>query len=178
MKKIIILVKQNKKIKYKARLYVIKNNKEIINCDAFIGKNGMTYNKKEGDKKTPIGIFKLGLAFGTHKKIDINKSINYIKLNKNLYWVDDVNSNNYNKLIDITKQKRDFNSAEHLIDYKKEYEYAIEIKSNPTNIKGKGSAIFLHCSNLKPTAGCIAIEKNNLKKILKLISKDTIIINM
>ncbi|NBZ97481.1 MAG: transpeptidase, partial [Proteobacteria bacterium] len=45
---------------------------------------------------------------------------------------------------------------------------------NPT-IKNKGSAIFIHITkkNYKPTAGCIAIKKNNLIKLLKIIKKNT-----
>ena len=86
-------------------IYVVKENQNFhliykdFNEICYIGKNGMTKAKREGDLKTPIGIFKLGIAFGIHKKdeININSSINYIKINKNLYWVDDVNSKYYNQ---------------------------------------------------------------------------------
>ena len=149
------------------------NSKVILKTNAFIGKNGLTKDKKEGDKKTPIGTFNLGIAFGTHEKI--NSKIDYIKINKNLYWVDDVNSKYYNKLVDILNVEKDFKSAEHLCEFPKEYEHGIEIKTNPKNIKGKGSAIFLHCSTGKPTAGCIAINKKYMKKILEIIDKNTII---
>ena len=175
MNNIRIYVKQDKEILHKANLKVIKDEKEILNCKAFIGENGMTYNKKEGDKKTPIGTFYFGIAFGYNKDIKIDKSINFVKINKNLYWVDDIKSKNYNKLINIENTKKDFLSAEHLIDYKQEYEYGIEIKINPNNIVGKGSAIFLHCSNEKPTKGCIAIDKKYLKEILSIINKNTTI---
>lgn len=103
-----------------------------------MGKIGLTNNKKEGDGKTPIGLFYFGLAFGIHDRLElnVNKSINYIKINKNLYWVDDKDSKYYNKLIDITKNEKDFNRAEHLIEFLNQYEYAIEIKTNPQNIPG------------------------------------------
>ena len=140
---------------------------------AYIGKCGTTYNKVEGDLKTPSGFFNLGLSFGTHKMINANLKINHLQINKNLYWIDDSYSKYYNQLIDINKVKKDWISAEHLIDYPDEYEYAIEIKSNPKNIPNKGSAIFIHCSANKPTAGCIAIEKENMKKLLSLIDVNT-----
>ena len=73
---------------------------------AFIGKNGMTSEKMEGDKKTPVGIFEFGTAFGTHKKI-LNNKIPYISINENLYWVDDEESAYYNNLVNITKTKKD-----------------------------------------------------------------------
>lgn len=100
---------------------------------------GLTDNKQEGDKKTPMGLYYFGIEFGLHDKfnLNINDSMNYIKLNKNLYWVDDIKSIYYNKLVDITKVNIDWNSAEQLIKYPIEYEYAIEIKTNPKNIPGK-----------------------------------------
>ena len=47
---------------------------------------------------------------------------------------------------------------------------------NPT-IKNKGSAIFLHIAkkNYKKTEGCIAVKKIELRKIIKIINKKTII---
>ena len=171
-----IEVKQNDNIKNMAKLKVINDNfEEILKCDAYIGEKGITYNKMEGDKKTPAGTFKFGIAFGKEENININKTIKYIKLNDNLYWVDDVESKYYNKLVDISKQEKDFKTAEHLIDYTIQYKYGIEIKTNPKNIKGKGSAIFLHCSNAEATAGCIAIGEEYLKKILSIIDKETMI---
>ena len=172
----LIEVKQDSNIIYKAELKVLSDNlEELFICNAYIGEKGITYNKIEGDKKTPAGIFKFGVAFGTEDNIMINKAIKYIKINNNLYWVDDVNSKDYNKLVNISKQEKDFISAEHLIDYKTQYKYGIEIKTNPKNIRGKGSAIFLHCTNLKPTAGCIAINESDLKKVLSIIDSDTLI---
>ena len=49
----------------------------------------------------------------------------------------------------------------------------IEIKTNPNNIPDKGSAIFLHCSNDKPTAGCIAVDRNVMKKIVENVDEMT-----
>lgn len=123
----------------KATLTFYENSQKIFETDAFIGKNGMTSNKVEGDGKTPEGIYQLGLVFGTHDKKDIklNENIKYIKINKNFYWVDDIYSKYYNQLVDITKVSNDWTTAEHLIEYPEQYEYAIEIKTNPKNIPGK-----------------------------------------
>ena len=173
MNNIRIYVKQDKEILHKANLKVIKDKKVILNCKAFIGENGMTYDKKEGDKKTPIGTFYFGIAFGYDKDINIDESIKFVKINENLYWVDDINSKNYNKLVDTSNTKKDFLTAEHLIDYPVEYEYLVEIKANPNNIKAKGSAIFLHCSNYKATAGCIAVNRKIMKTIVENIDVHT-----
>ena len=55
------------------------------------------------------------------------------------------------------------------------YEYLIEIKNNPKNIPGNGSAIFLHCSNKKATTGCIAIDRNIMKKVVEVINLGTMV---
>ena len=148
-----------------------KDFKEIC----YIGKNGLTNNKQEGDLKTPIGEFGLGLIFGTHPKseIKLRHELDYVEINQNLYWIDDINSKYYNQLVDISKTKKDWISAEDLQANAIPYEYAIKIKTNPNNIPGKGSAIFIHCKNKDYTAGCIAISKDKMKKLVGMINKDT-----
>lgn len=163
--KIQVLVKENNKT-------ILKFPKLNIETTAYIGRNGVTNNKKEGDGKTPLGSFELGIALGTHPSI-INTKLKYKQITKDMYWVDNPKSKYYNQLVDISKTPKDWNSAEHLIYYPIEYEYLIEIKTNPNNIPGKGSAIFLHCSNNKPTAGCIAIEKEIMKQIIENIDEET-----
>ncbi len=90
-----------------------------------------------------------------------------------MFWVDDSKSKFYNQLVDISKVNKDWNSAEYLIDYPIQYEYLIEIKANPRNIPEKGSAIFLHCTNNEKTAGCVAVDRQIMKKILENIDNKT-----
>lgn len=90
----------------KGILEYFDDDKKIFETEAFLGRNGVTTNKKEGDLKTPIGSFNLGIAFGIH---DIQKELQipYIQINENLYWVDDVNSRYYNLLVDVQKVSKD-----------------------------------------------------------------------
>lgn len=174
----IITVKQTKeKSKVILTLEERKNIYEsntILKTEAIIGMNGMTDNKKEGDGKTPRGTYKLGKTFGINENPGTHLA--YIQIDKNYYWVDDSNSQYYNKMINIKNTKKDWKSAEHLIEYRKEYEYAIEIMYNEDGIRGKGSAIFLHCIGDKEyTGGCIAIKKEYLIKIIKGLKEGAII---
>ena len=161
----------------------MKNGKGIfmypdygIIAKAYMGKNGVTNNKVEGDGKTPLGKFKLGIILSRKSDIQNLYGVKHKLINKNLYWIDDVKSQYYNNLVDIeTVSKKDWSSAEHLIEYPIEYEYLVEIKNNPRNIHGKGSAIFLHCSNKNVTAGCVAIDRNIMKKVVEVINLDTMI---
>ena len=156
-----------------------ENNKmyltyKSLKVEATIGKNGLTNDIIEGDLKTPIGEFDLGIAFGCHERyeIEMNEYIPYFKIQDNQYWIEDINSKFYNQLITIDKNPTI--SGEHLIDYAKdEYEYAIEIKVNPHNIIGKGSAIMLHVNNGEYTYGCVGISRENMIKLLSMIDSDT-----
>ena len=149
----------------------------IFSTDCLFGINGLTDNKTEGDGKTPLGIFELGIAFGAYEYMDIG--IDYKKITDTMYWVDDIESEYYNKLIDTAIAERDFSSAEHLIDYNYEYEYAVSIEYNTKSIvPGQGSAIFLHCfSNPpKPTSGCISIKSKYMKQLLENMTSNSIIV--
>ena len=89
-------------------------------------------------------------------------------------WCDDPNSKDYNKLIRFPFKY----SAEKL--YRKDNIYDIILVLNynlDPIIKNKGSAIFIHVAtkNCKFTQGCIAINKKDLKKIIKQINKKTLI---
>ena len=61
---------------------IILKNKETLIYEEFcfkccIGKNGLTKNKFEGDKKTPKGIFSLGKLYVRNDKIKHLKTLNY-----------------------------------------------------------------------------------------------------
>lgn len=134
---------------------------ELLSCPAFIGKNGLG-KTKEGDNKTPEGIFGLSTAFGI--KDNPGSKIPYTRLHENLYWCGD--DAYYNQMIDITENPHDC-QGEHLIKCNPEYAYALFIDYNKEGILGKGSAIFLHCTGENPyTAGCVAISENNMKTVL------------
>jgi len=138
-----------------------------------VGKKGTSYTKKEGDLLTPKGHFKLGLLYYRKDRIKLNKcKLSKKVIKKNMGWCDDIKSKKYNREISFPFNFR----AEKLYRRDKIYDVFINIKYNSSPVrKGQGSAIFLHLANkkLKPTKGCIAIEKKNFLKILPLINKNT-----
>ena len=156
---------------------IILKNKETLLYDDFkfkccIGKNGTTSNKIEGDKKTPKGIFSLGPVF--YRKDRIKNLVTKLKkreINRLMGWCDDVKNKNYNKLIKVD----DKIGHEKLFQKKTNYDVLIPIKYNTKNPKqNKGSAIFIHLTeNYRETLGCIALKKNDLLILLKLINKKT-----
>ena len=138
-----------------------------------IGKRGITGKKVEGDKCTPRGRFKLKYIFYRKERIkNIRSKLKLIPLKNNFGWCDDVRSKFYNKFVKLPFK----HSAEKLYLRENIYDIIVVINYNlkPTK-KNKGSAIFLHVAkrNYSPTMGCVAMSKNNLKKLISLINNKT-----
>ena len=157
---------------------IFLKNKHTLQIDDFylkcsIGKNGISKKKKEGDKKTPVGIFSIQhLYFRKDKLKRPETSLKCVEIKKNMGWCDDVSySKKYNKLIKINK------NIHHEKLYRKDFKYdlLIPIKYNfERSVIGKGSCIFIHLTkNYQPTAGCIALKKKDFLILLKLINKKT-----
>lgn len=142
---------------------------EIMNTDGFVGKNGVG-KASESDTKTPAGNFGFNAAFGINA--NPGTSMDYIHVDDTYYWVDDVSSAYYNRFVttnDVSPEN--WNSAEHIVDYPDAYAYVLAIDYNADCIPGAGSAIFLHCSNGKPTLGCVAIPAEDMVFVLTHIKK-------
>jgi L,D-peptidoglycan transpeptidase YkuD (ErfK/YbiS/YcfS/YnhG family) len=140
-----------------------------------LGKNGVTKNKVEGDKRTPSGVYRLKQVFYRADRINkITTNLKKIKIKKNMGWCDDPSSKRYNQLIKIPYKF----SHEKL--YRKDHIYDIVVilnyNMNPV-VKKRGSAIFMHITkkNYLKTLGCIALKKNDLLEILNRVKKDNII---
>ncbi len=149
--------------------------------DALIGRNGLAApgEKREGDGKTPSGLFRLGTAFGYTEKIDTKMP--YRQALADDIWVDDPAAPDYNRW--VKKQLSEASSYEVLRRDDHLYRLAIVIEYNTDPvIKGYGSAIFLHlwAGPHEPTAGCVAVSKENMLKLLSRLDperKPVMIIN-
>ena len=157
---------------------IFVKNKHTLQIDEFkfkccIGKKGSTSNKKEGDKKTPKGTFKIeNLYFRQDRVKKPLTLLKCIKIKKNMGWCNDISfPGKYNKLIKIEKKIR----HEKLKRKDSKYDLLIPIKYNfKKPITGRGSCIFIHLTkNYKPTAGCIALKKKDFLILLKLINKNS-----
>ena len=157
---------------------IFVKDKHSLQIDDFkfkccIGKNGSTINKKEGDKKTPKGIFNIeNLYFRKDRKKKPLTSLNCIEIKNKMGWCNDVNfPKKYNKILKIEKKIKHEKLKRK--DYK--YDYLIAIKYNfERPIVGLGSCIFIHLTrNYKPTAGCIALKEKDFLIMLKIIKKNS-----
>lgn len=141
--------------------------RELSKMSGVIGKKGFTNEKTEGDKKTPIGMYAFGTAFGKNKK-PATITWPYKKTTNNDFWVDDETSKDYNKWVRYTgNPDKKWKSYE--VMNQSLYKYGAVIKYNMDPIiKGKGSAIFLHVWRERgsSTAGCAATTEKNVVRIL------------
>jgi L,D-peptidoglycan transpeptidase YkuD (ErfK/YbiS/YcfS/YnhG family) len=129
---------------------------------ATIGKNGFALpgEKREGDGKTPSGIFSLKRTFGYDKTI--NTKMPFRQATEEDLWVDDPNAPDYNQW--VKQGETSAASYEKMRREDDQYKYGIVIEYNTDPvIKGHGSAIFFHVWKGK---GVLPFPKKILSKSL------------
>ncbi len=129
--------------------------------------------KKEGDLKSPAGLFRLETAFGYASKEETKwiKSP-YLSIKNYTQCIEDIQSDYYNQIVADTVNNSDWNSTDKMLRKDDLYEWGMVIAYNTdSRTPGLGSCIFLHVGNPKGrgTAGCTAMEKNQIRKLLTWI---------
>lgn len=126
--------------------------------------------KKEGDKRSPAGLFAIPEAFGMAPREQATGiRLPYIELTEHTIGVDDVTSKHYNQIVDDRNVLRDWVSHEAMNRHGKLYEWGAFIAHNPGRVPGLGSCIFLHLTPDKgrATAGCTALNAGDLRTTLE-----------
>ena len=158
----------------------IKINKKFLTYNKYkvkcaLGKRGIGIKKREGDKITPKGRYNIKYLLYRKDRIKkIETKLKKIVIKKNMGWCDDPGTKEYNKLVRLPIKY----SHEKLYKYDNSYDIILVLNYNMQPIrKNKGSAIFIHVATkyYKKTLGCIAISKISLLKIIKKLSKKSIV---
>lgn len=135
--------------------------------DAVIGRNGFAPpgEKREGDGRTPSGLFRLKTAFGYPPSVPTQMP--YHQSQDDDLWIDDPNDPDYNRLVRQNQTKAASYERMKREDDLYKYGIVIEYNTDPV-IKGFGSAIFLHvwAGANDTTAGCVAASEDDILKIL------------
>ena len=121
--------------------------------------------KREGDGRTPTGAY--GFAsffFGVYPR---PSGIRYAWRHAYTYdvWDDDSTSSRYNLWTD--RRVRYPGRAPEALHVVPQYEYAAVIAYNTARKPYLGSAIFLHVSRGRATAGCVAVPRAQLLTLLR-----------
>jgi len=151
----------------------------IMTSPGFIGKNGLG-KTREGDGKTPTGVFRFNRAFGIAD--DPGCAIPYVKVDDDSYWSGDPREGyRYNELVSLKELPGldlESGDSEHIMDYPYHYQYCLNISYNEEGMPGLGSAIFLHClAPAKPfTGGCVSIPEDHMRYVMQTVNSSTVVV--
>jgi D-alanyl-D-alanine dipeptidase len=152
-----------------------------------VGRHGMAWGrgilhdqsvlpKKEGDGKSPAGLFSLGSVFGDAEHKLYAKNMPYLLITEDLECVDDPKSLHYNQFATSSFPKnRDWSSSEKMKEIGHFYALGIVVEHNLHPIQtGMGSAIFMHIWRKEGigTAGCTTMEERDLQNVVAWLNKE------
>ena len=125
--------------------------------------------KKEGDDRSPAGVFRLREATGYAAAPPAGTRLPYRQATATLRCVDDPRSAHYNRLVDESSVKKDWASAEDMRRPDDLYRLVVVVGNNDEPVQaGGGSCIFLHFRETARdvTAGCTAFDKGRMEELL------------
>lgn len=126
--------------------------------------------KREGDGKSPAGVFRLSSAFG-YATSDKRLKLPYRQARAVTQCVDDVQSARYNQLVERNRiAKPDWQSHEDMRRKDDQYRWGVFVDHNSGAQRqpAGGSCIFLHiwAGANSSTAGCTAMEAVLMEQVL------------
>jgi len=145
-----------------------------LNCALGVG--GLARMKREGDGATPVGRYRLlALKVRRDRVIGPRSAVPAGVIRPDDAWSEEPRSGRYNRLIRLgpadpgDRLTRD----DRLYDIVGILDWNIRPRASY-----RGSAIFLHLCRpgYRPTAGCIALEPEDLKRLLAICSRNPVFI--
>lgn len=140
---------------------------------AHVGSQGIG-QASEYKSVTPAGYFSLSEAYG--RLANPGTNIPYKVLDWSDWWVSDVTSPYYNthyRCGGTVHCPFDPAKGERLMSAGAVYDYLVVINYNRWPVvKGAGSAFFLHVTNGRPTAGCVAVSRADMLWLLRWLKKE------
>jgi L,D-peptidoglycan transpeptidase YkuD (ErfK/YbiS/YcfS/YnhG family) len=135
-----------------------------------LGRGGLRALKKEGDGATPKGRWAIRMVYYRGDRMRRPRAaISVESIRPTFGWCDAVLNRNYNRKVAMPYAA----SAERLWRQDHLHDLVAVLGYNDLcRIKGRGSAIFMHVArrNFAPTAGCIALRREHLLRLLAAVS--------
>jgi L,D-peptidoglycan transpeptidase YkuD (ErfK/YbiS/YcfS/YnhG family) len=133
--------------------------------------------KREGDGRSPAGVFELERAFGEAEGLPPDsRGFPYLPALETSYCVEDVRSPYYNRLIDSTQTKPSswqrwspLRRADGL------FRWGVVVRQNsPDTVVGAGSCVFLHVwrGPRQPTSGCTAMRLEDIEAVIRWLDPE------
>jgi L,D-peptidoglycan transpeptidase YkuD (ErfK/YbiS/YcfS/YnhG family) len=117
----------------------------------------------ESLSRTPSGDFPLTGAFG--RRPNPGTTMPYFQTDVRDWWDSNPTSPTYN--LHVRRTTSPGGNSENLYLAGGVYDYSIVIGYNTARVPGAGSAIFLHVSNGRATAGCVATNAATVVSLLR-----------
>ena len=141
-----------------------------------LGSSGIRANKREGDGGTPRGTFhpvRLWWRADRHTRPATFLPVRAIDPGD--AWCENPSNRRYNLPVQLSSKQ----GGDRLWRDDHLYDFIIEIDHNTRpRIAGRGSAVFLHLArkDFSPTAGCVAMTKGAMLRLLKRLGPETRIV--
>jgi len=137
-----------------------------------LGRNGVTRFKREGDGKTPAGRFAVTGGYWRQDRLRPPGAHFCLRpIKAHMGWCDDPGDANYNRPLRLPARAR----HEELLRADGLYDVVLILDHNQRpRVRGHGSAIFFHLTRNgdDPTAGCVAISRADMLRLLPRLSRD------
>jgi L,D-peptidoglycan transpeptidase YkuD (ErfK/YbiS/YcfS/YnhG family) len=141
-----------------------------------LGRGGVRANKREGDGGTPRGTFRLKrLWWRADRHARPATALPVRRIGPDDGWCEDPSDRHYNQPVKVAAGS----PADRLARADRLYDFIIELDHNTEpRIKGRGSAVFIHAARplFAPTAGCVALNLDALRKLLARLGPRTRIV--
>ncbi len=138
-----------------------------------LGRSGIRANKREGDGATPRGRFRLVRLWWRADRLPQPRTmLPARRIRPDLAWCEDTADRRYNRPFKRSASE----PGDRLWRVDELYDLVIEIDHNTRpRVVGRGSAVFIHVARagLRPTAGCVALDKAALRRVLQRVRSRT-----
>jgi L,D-peptidoglycan transpeptidase YkuD (ErfK/YbiS/YcfS/YnhG family) len=141
-----------------------------------LGSGGIKANKREGDGGTPRGRFQPRRLWWRADRLRRPRTFLPVRaIAPEDAWCEDPSNRHYNQPVRLNPDR----GGDRLLRDDHLYDFVIEIDHNTLpRIAGRGSAVFLHLArkNFLPTAGCVAMTRTAMLRLLARIGPNTQIV--
>ena len=132
--------------------------------------------KREGDGRSPAGVFALGTVHGYAASAPAGLTLPYQHATVQARCVDDPASAHYNRVVSLGVVHETWKSAELMLRADDMYELALDVEHNRDPVvPGHGSCIFVHvwAGPQTPVTGCTGLAKSELRRLLTWLKPDS-----
>ena len=141
-----------------------------------LGPAGIVRSKREGDKSTPAGRFRLLWGYYRPDRVRLRAAGAPLRpLRRDQGWCEDPSSPRYNRPVRLPA--RDCTDRMWREDHLYDLTFVLD-QNFSRRAKGRGSAIFFHLARVgfTPTAGCVAVSAADMLKLAPLLKRGAVMV--